>query len=116
MTSGGRASSTRPPSRLRPTARSAGRRPASTLPKLQAEAETTIEELRSRVGQHHIDYAALSADDFDAYFDARRRRLLDLIGRAMGKAVAETATPSVPEDYDLDEEEPSDDDIAEAVA
>lgn len=93
-----------------------GQAPSKYLPKLQAEAETTVEELRSRVEQHHIDYAALAADHFDAYFDARRRRLLDLIGSAMGKAVAETATPSLPEDYDLDEEEPSDDDIGEAVA
>ena len=37
----------------------------------------------------------------------------DLIGAAMGKAVSATATPALPEDYDLDEEEPTDEDVTE---
>lgn len=93
-----------------------GKAPSKYLPLLQREAETTVDELRHRVEQHHVNYVALEADDFDMHFDHRRQRLLDLIGEAMGKAVAEPAVPSLPEDYDLDEEEPSDDDIEEAVA
>jgi hypothetical protein len=57
----------------------------------------------------------LSADDFDTYFNARRGRLLELIGAAMGKSVAEPATPVLPEDYELDEEEPTDDDVGEVA-
>jgi len=34
----------------------------------------------------------------------------------MGKDVTEPAVPSLPEDYDLDEEEPTDEDVEEAVA
>lgn len=85
------------------------------LPKLQREAATTSEELRRRVEQHHIGYDALTTDDFDRYFEARRRRLLELIGAAMGKAVSEPTVPSLPDDYDLDEEEPTDDDVVESA-
>lgn len=90
-----------------------GRAPSKYLPLLLKEAETTVDELRHRIEQHHIDYDALGADDFDEYFDRRRQRLLDLIGEAMGRAVAQPAVPSLPEDYDLDDEELSDDDIDE---
>jgi hypothetical protein len=90
-----------------------GQAPSKYLPKLQAEAETTEAELRSRVEQHHIRYDLLAADDFDGYFEARRQRLLELIVDAMGKAIPELAVPSIPEDYDLDEEELSDSDAVE---
>lgn len=93
-----------------------GRAPSKYIPLLEKEAETTLEELRRRVEQHHIDFDALAADDFDTYFDSRRRALLDLIGGAMGKAVTELAIPSLPEDYDLDDEELSDDDADENAA
>lgn len=93
-----------------------GQAPSKYLPKLLTEAETTVGELRDRLDQHHIDYNLLAVDDFDSYFDARRERLLGLIVAAMGKAISEPATPSLPEDYDLDDEEPSDADIDEAVA
>ncbi len=92
-----------------------GQAPSRYLPRLQKDAETTSEELRRRVEQHHIDYDALGADDFESYFQRRRQRLLDLIGEAMGKPVNEGAIPSVPEDYELDDEEPSDDDIGEVA-
>ena len=93
-----------------------GRAPSRYLPLLQREAETTADELRRRVEQHHVDYDALEDDDFDRFFDRRRQRLLDLIGEAMGREVAEPTVPSLPEDYDLEEEEPGDSDIAEDVA
>jgi len=93
-----------------------GQAPSKYLPKLEKDAETTIDKLRSRIEQHHVDFDALAADDFDTFFDHRRQRLLDLIGMAMGKPVAEPAVPSLPEDYDLDEEEPADEDINEAAA
>lgn len=92
-----------------------GQAPSKYLPKLEKEAETTTTELRSRIAQHHIDFDALGADDFEAYFQHRRQALLSLIEKAMGKRTSE-AVPSVPEDYDLEDEEPSDDDIDEAVA
>jgi hypothetical protein len=93
-----------------------GRAPSKYLPLLLKEAETSTDELRHRIEQHHVAYDALQADDFDEHFDERRQQLLDLIGDAMGRAVVEPAIPSLPEDYDLDEEEPSDDDVDEPAA
>ena len=90
--------------------------PSKYVPQLITKAETTEDELRQRLDQHHVDFDALASDDFDTYFDLRRQRLLDLIGEAMGKTIAEPAVPSLPEDYDLDDEEPSDDDVDEAAA
>ena len=92
-----------------------GQAPSKYLPKLEKEAETTTTELRSRIAQHHIDFDALAADDFESYFEQRRQALLSLIEKAMGKNTW-AAVPSAPEDYDLEEEELSDDDIDEAVA
>lgn len=93
-----------------------GRAPSKYLPILLKEAETTEEELRGRIEQHHVDYDALTSDNFEAYFDRRRQRLLDLIAQAMDKDVVEPALPSLPEDYDIEDEEPTDEDIDEAVA
>lgn len=93
-----------------------GQAPSKYLPKLRQEAETTAEELRRRVEQHHVDYEALAADDFDGFFEARRENLLELIAAAMGKAVSDTRTPTLPEDYDLEDEEPADEDVIEEDA
>jgi hypothetical protein len=94
-----------------------GRRPPSKyLPLLQREAETTTDELCRRVEQHHIDYQALEKDDFATFFSFRQQQLLNLIGDAMGRELGESAAASLPEDYELDEEEPSDYDTAESVA
>ncbi len=93
-----------------------GRAPSKYLPLLQREAETTAGELRRRVEQHHVDYDALEWDNFDTFFNRRRQRLLELIGNAVGRELVEPAVPSIPEDYDLEEEEPSDNDFAEAMA
>lgn len=90
-----------------------GQAPSKYLPKVLAEAETTEVELRNRVEQHHIRYDLLAADDFDGYFEARRQSLLKLIVDAMGKEISDLAVPSIPEDYDLDEEELSDSDAIE---
>ncbi len=92
-----------------------GRAPSKYLPILLKEAETTPDELRRRIVQHHVDYDALATDDFDAFFDHRRHRLLELIGQAMGKDVTESVIVSLPEDYDLEPEEPDDDDIDEVA-
>jgi hypothetical protein len=92
-----------------------GRAPSLYLPLIKQEAETTAVELRRRIEQHHIDVDALAADNFDAFFEHRRQRLLELIAEAMGRTGMEPAAPSLPEDYDLDEEEPSDDDIGEVA-
>lgn len=90
------------------------RAPSKYIPLLVRDGETTVDELEQRMGQHHVDFDALRADDFDTFFEARRMRLIKLITEAMGKDVA-NFTLSVPQDYDLDEEEPSDSDVAESL-
>lgn len=92
-----------------------GRAPSSYLKLLQEKAETTEGELRKRVEQHHVDFDLLRADDFDAYFTARQQALLELISTATGKELLEPAILALPEDYDLDDEEPTDDDVGEVA-
>ena len=61
--------------------------PSKYLPRVLREGEIDETELRMRIESHLIDYDALAADDFDAYFVNRAKRLLDAIEKAMGKAV-----------------------------
>lgn len=93
-----------------------GRAPSRYLPLLLKDAETDEQELRRRIEQHHIDYDALATDDFDAHFEARRQHLLELISKVMGKEVIEQAVPSLPDEYELEDEELTDEDAEEAAA
>ncbi len=49
----------------------------------------TEEVLAERIESHGIDYQMLIADDFDAYFADRAKKLLDLIEKAMEKPVSD---------------------------
>lgn len=92
-----------------------GYAPSKYLPRIQAEAETTGAELRRRLKQHYINYDALAADDFTGFFEERSKSLLSLIADAMKKQVAANeSAPMLSGDYDLDPEEPTDDDLFEA--
>ncbi len=62
-----------------------GASPASYVPKLEAAAGITTEELDGIIGAHLIDTAALRAANFQRFFLARRRALLELVELAMGK-------------------------------
>jgi hypothetical protein len=55
----------------------------------------SLDELQARIEQHHVEFDLLVSDSFDAFFDKRRDRLLDLIADAMGKAIS---LPSLPTD------------------
>ena len=61
--------------------------PSKYLPKVKTEGQIDDAELRARIESHLIDFDLLQADDFDAYFIDRAKKLLDAIERAMGKAV-----------------------------
>ena len=93
-----------------------GQAPSRYLPKIQKEAETTLDILRTRIEQHHIDFERLTLDDFDGYFEARQSRLLGLISDAMGKAASKPTVELLRQDYYLDEEDPSDADSFESEA
>ncbi len=61
--------------------------PSKYLPKVKREGQIDDKELRARIESHLVDFDALVADDFNAFFSNRAKRLLDAIEKAMGKAV-----------------------------
>jgi hypothetical protein len=83
--------------------------PSSYLAKIESgsEANPAIPEdrLQSILKSHEIDMALLAKDNFQAFFDSRRSRLLALIEKAMGKpAVCEDVAPPDPDDTYTEEE------------
>lgn len=62
-----------------------GRAPSKYVPTLQHRAGISASELDEILATHAIDPETLRADDFDRFFDDRRRRLLGMIEAAMGK-------------------------------
>jgi hypothetical protein len=93
-----------------------GQAPSKYLPKVEKDAEVSREVLAARLQQHYVDIDHLVADNFAAFFDSRQTSLLALIYGAMGKTAAAAPEPSLPEDYDLDEEDVVDEDSEEFVA
>lgn len=49
----------------------------------------TEDQLKERIESHFVDYSLLVANDFDGYFIARAKQLLDLIEVAMQKPVTD---------------------------
>lgn len=69
-----------------------GEAPSDYCAKIRKKAQIDEAQLRQRIESHLIDYDALIKNDFDAYFIARSKRLLDVIERAMGKTVADKSS------------------------
>ena len=57
------------------------------------------ELLKSRIESHLVNYEYLVNDDFDNYFIARAKKLLDLIEKAMGKVVSDRASEDTIEQF-----------------
>ena len=94
-----------------------GKAPSTYVQQLADRAGAAMAVIAERIQGHQIAFDDLSSDSFEAFFNHRRRALLDVIGEAMGKPIAEaTHQPVVADAYDLDDEEPSDADIDEDVA
>jgi hypothetical protein len=95
-----------------------GKAPSRYVVQLAERAGVPEASIRARIEGHQIAFDALVSDDFDEYFDARRRALLDLIGQAMGKEIADIprGQSTSASDYELDEEEASEADVDEQVA
>ena len=53
----------------------------------------TEDDLKQRIESHCVNYEMLVADDFDAYFIDRAKKLLSLIEKAMGKPVSDRNGP-----------------------
>lgn len=76
---------------------SRGHPPSKFVSTLEKKASIDAAQLDGILASHCIDPATLRADDFEAFFDDRKRRLLDLIGLAMGK-------PAIIDDDNIDQE------------
>ena len=88
-----------------------GGAPSAYLARLENGGEkapvNAADRLRSILQSHEIDIDLLKSDGFEAFFDARRARLLALIEAAMGKAAVreDVAPPDLNATYGDDERE-----------
>jgi hypothetical protein len=82
-----------------------GRAPSDYMRRLENSAGNDSETLNKQVSTHLADADLMRADDFEAFFAARKRALLNHVGAAMGKTIedADSASP------DVDTYEPDDD-------
>lgn len=85
-----------------------GNAPSVYLPKVEKSADIKSERMDEILQSHVIDPVPLRADDFDRFFQARAKALLERIERAMGKPVArdlvEVGEPEE-EEYEVEEVE-----------
>ena len=63
---------------------------------LERNSDVTSEQLDDYFRSHELDPALLRANDFTAFFDDRRERLLALIEKAMGKPAGRAGTGWLP--------------------
>lgn len=64
-----------------------GTAPSKYIPKIKKEGELSDKQLRSIIESHLIDFDFLAADDFDAFFISRAKKILEAIESAMGKSI-----------------------------
>lgn len=76
-----------------------GRAPSEYLKQLQSHQSVQLSdaEMDAILATHSVDPATLRADDFDGFMDSRRKLILDLVCKAMGKTIIETGE-AVPDD------------------
>jgi hypothetical protein len=99
-----------------------GASPALYMPKLEAAAGIGQDQLDVIVGAHLIDTKALRAADFDSFFLARRRAVLELVEQAMGKRAQRdvdadelTGGDEAPEAFADEPDDPEDVDLETSV-
>ena len=73
--------------------------PSEYLVKVQQKGQIDERELQGRIESHCINYDLLAADDFDGFFVDRAKRLLDLIGKAVGRQVSDRSSPETIEAF-----------------
>jgi hypothetical protein len=88
-----------------------GAAPSKYLFALETRGRIEIPTMDNIMATHLIPSAALRADNFEAFFEARRQALMDLICGAMGKVPAAAADLSEPMGEPVDEEDDTNDDI-----
>lgn len=83
-----------------------GNSPSKYLPQIQQEAQAQLadSEMDEILASHLIDPRLLRADAFEEFYSARKQALLQVIARAMGKAVAPPSTVEAEPEDDVEEE------------
>jgi hypothetical protein len=80
-----------------------GRPPSSYIDTVRVKGGLSDAEMGEMLAKHLIDYRALSEDDFEIYYAARRNDLLGLIEEAMDKEVRrDDLQPGSAPEYELD--------------
>lgn len=86
-----------------------GNAPSTYLPRITKDSGLNDSEMDSVLRSHVVEPDYLRADDFDAFFAARQKALLDRIEAAMGKPVMHDITALQPvladDDEDVEEDE-----------
>ncbi|MGB3894823.1 MAG: DUF262 domain-containing protein [Mycolicibacter sinensis] len=90
--------------------RLSGNAPSLYIKGLESVVGIPPGDLDQIIARHQIDVSTLRADDFDAFFTARREALSRLIESAMGKQVARESASAGVEDATAFEAEPEDPD------
>jgi len=81
-----------------------GNAPSDYLASLESRDDLNPAVLDDRIATHLIDTTLLREDNFEGFFAARHKALLDVIGKAMGKTLEmDTQTP-------VDKDEPQEED------
>jgi len=88
-----------------------GAAPSKYLLGLEKRGKIAVHTMDDILATHLISSAALRSDNFEAFFNARRQTLVDLIGEAMGKAPAVAAELSEPMGEPVDDEDDTNDDL-----
>jgi len=88
-----------------------GAAPSKYLLGLEKRGQISLPTMDQILATHLIASTALRADNFEAFFEARRQALMQLISEAMGKAPASAAELSEPTGEPVDDEDDTDDDI-----
>ena len=81
-----------------------GDAPSAYIPRIQTEKQVGLADdaMDDLLASHALEPALLRSDDFDRFIEDRRRRLVRLIERAMGKQIMLSEEP---EEYDITEAE-----------
>jgi hypothetical protein len=86
-----------------------GRAPSMYLPLLASSAKVDVDTVTKHVSTHLADAGLMARDDFDAFFTARARALLDKISFATGKAIDDFDLTEDPEAGTMEEADDTDD-------
>jgi hypothetical protein len=86
-----------------------GRAPSDYLTRLASSAGVDTDAISKHVSTHLARADLMALDDFDAFFAARARALLDKIASAMGKSIDDTGPTGGGEPDTLDAEDDTED-------